>query len=395
MRLLSYPSTSPAGSTDLGGLLVVAGETSGDALGAAVLQALGGTHVVWGLGGPALRRAGASPLLDFQAIHANGLGDVVRVLPRAAAAAVHLVRQTRLRRPRAALLIDATSFNARLGRWLRAEGVPVLWCVAPQIWAWRPERGPALARAMDRLATLFSFEVPLWRSLGVDARWVGHPVLDTSFPCREEARSSLGILPSTPTLALLPGSRPGEVARLLPLFLQAANLLKRSDGIRTWLLLAPSLPSALVVQAMRAARCQEVRVLQVAPGQGLAPWLPAFDAALCASGTASLECVLAAVPPVVAYRVDALTAWLARRWLRTEYVALPNLLLGRRVFPELLQERCTPEQLALEARRLLMVGPAREPRDQLRATLSPEDGLTVGARVAAMLAPPPGRSARP
>jgi lipid-A-disaccharide synthase len=390
MRSRFYSSTPSAGSVERKGLLVVAGEASGDALGASALRALGGPHGAWGLGGPALRAAGATPLLDLQTIHANGLGDVLRVLPQASAALVRLAWQVRLRRPRAALLVDATSFNARLGRLLRAQGVPVLWGVAPQIWAWRPERGPALARSMDRLAALFSFEVPLWRALGVDVRWVGHPALDAPLPPREVARASLGIAPTATALALLPGSRPGEVRRLLPPFLEAASLLARSEGIEPWVFLAPSLPGAVLASSALLAGRRGIRVLRVAPGQGIAPWLPAFDAALCASGTASLECALAAVPPVVAYRADALTAWAARRWLQTEHVALPNVLLGRRVFPELLQERCTPDQLALEARRLLTAGSAEEPRAQLRAALSPEDGLTVGARLASMLAPPPG-----
>ncbi len=369
---------------------MVAGEASGDALGAATLRALGDTHGAWGLGGPALRAAGTSPLLDFQTIHANGLGDALRVLPQATSVLASLAWQARRRRPRIALLVDATSFNARLGRLLRAQGISVLWCVAPQIWAWRPDRGPSLARSMDRLAALFSFEIPLWRSLGVEARWVGHPALDAPSPPRQQARSSLRISPSASTLALLPGSRPNEVQRLLPPFLEAASLLRRSDGIDPWVLLAPSLSEGVLASSARLAERREVRVLRVEQGQGIAPWLPAFDAALCASGTASLECALAAVPAVVAYRADALTAWAARRWLRTEHVALPNVLLGRRVFPELLQERCTPEQLALEARRLLTVGPVEELRAQLHAALSPEDGLTVGARVASMLTPPPG-----
>jgi lipid-A-disaccharide synthase len=385
-----YPSSVPTGSAERGGLLVVAGEASGDAIGAATLRALGDTHGAWGLGGPALREAGASPLLDLQTIHANGLGDALRVLPQAASALARLAWKAHRCPPRAALLIDATSFNARLGRLLRAQGVPVLWCVAPQIWAWRPDRGPALARSMDRLAVLFSFEVPLWRSLGVDACWVGHPALDTPSPPRQQARSSLRIAPSALALALLPGSRPNEVRRLLPPFLEAASLLHRLEGMDAWVLFAPSLPKALLASSTRLAERRGVRVLRVVPGQGIAPWLPAFDAALCASGTASLECALAAVPAVVAYRADALTAWLARRWLRTAYVALPNVLLGRRVFPELLQERCTPEQLAREVRRLLTAGSVEELRVQLRAALSPEDGLTVGARVASMLAPPPG-----
>lgn len=387
-----YRSATPAGSADRSGLLVVAGEASGDALGAATLRALrGNLGPAWGLGGPSLALAGARPLLDFQAIHANGLGDALRVLPRASAAAVRLACRARQRPPRAALLVDATSFNARLGRWLRAEGVPVVWCVAPQIWAWLPGRGPSLAGAMDRLAALFRFEVPLWRGLGVDARWVGHPALDAPWRPREEARAALRIAPTAAALALLPGSRPGEFSRLLPSFLEAAALLARSDGVRAWLLLAPSLPASMASSAAQRAERQGVSVLRVAPGAGLAPFLPAFDGAICASGTASLECALAAVPPVVAYRVDALAAWAARRWLRTEHVALPNVLLGRRQFPELLQERCAPEQLALEARRLLSAGRCSGLAGELRGALDPEDGLTVGERVAALLAPPPGR----
>lgn len=366
-------------------ILAVAGEPSGDALAASVLDALPCPAV--GVGGGHMQRAGCELLADCAALSGNGIAGALGRVPAAARVFLRIRRQVELARPQAALLVDATEFNARLGRWLRARGVPVLWCVAPQTWAWRPERGPSLARAMDRLAALFSFEVPLWRRLGVDARWVGHPALDRSVRPRAEARAALGLPASGSALALLPGSRPGEVRRLLPAFLAAASELRRRDGLTPVLLLAPSLPARLLAEATRQAHQRGLPVRQATGGLGA--WLAAFDVALCASGTASLECALAAASPVVSYRVDALTAWAARRWLLTPHIGLPNVLLRRRAYPELLQEQLTPSSLIEQARSLLTAGPdhARALADELRFTLDPGDGNTFGKRAASLLLP--------
>lgn len=372
------------------GLLVTAAETSGDALGASAVRALSGRlGRVWGLGGPALRGAGAEPLIDFGEIHANGLGDALQVLPRAITVAGRLGVEALRHRPRAALLVDATSFNARFAQGLRRLSIPVVWCVAPQIWAWLPERGPALARSMDRLAVLFSFEVPLWRALGVETRWVGHPALDAPWASREEARIVLGMASRESHLALLPGSRPGEFSRLFPLFLEAASHLARTDQVQASLLIAPSLPQLQIDLAIQQATQRGIRSIRVKNDLGMRPWLAAFDAALCASGTASLECAIVAVPPIIAYRVDPLSAWAARRWLRTEHIALPNILLERRWFPELLQAQCTSKQLVQEARKLLQARRPEELAARLRATLTPPDSGLVGGRIAEMLDPPP------
>jgi lipid-A-disaccharide synthase len=380
-----YPGPRDAGSFLRPSLLVVAGEASGDTLGASVLEAPGASWSAWGLGGPALRAAGASILVDFQRIHANGLGDALRVVPGALAAAGELALEVLHAPPARALLLDATSFNARFGAWLRRRGVLVLWCVAPQLWAWRPDRGPSLARAMDRLAVLFPFEVAPWQALGVSTRWVGHPAIDRPLAPRSVARAALGLLPQTPTLALLPGSRPGELRRLLPPFLDAAARLQ-GDGVRPFLLLAPSLPAPLVASCERLVKEYGISIVPVDPRRGLGPWLRAFDAALCASGTASLECALAGVKTVISYRVDAVTAWAARRWLRVPWVGLPNLLLGREICPELLQQRCSGPQLAAALRDTLSAASdGALHAEELRDALDPRDGLTVGERVARFL----------
>ena len=375
-----------------GRLLVVAGEASGDAIAGAALRALG--EESFGMGGEHTAAAGATLLCHLRTV--TGTGVAARRLPRLLLAYRRLLAAARRAPPRAALLVDFTEFNARLGARLRALGVPVLWCVAPQVWAWRSTRTASLRRSMDRLAVLFSFEQPLWRRAGVDAHWVGHPALDARPTTRADARRALGIAPLERALALLPGSRPNEIHRLLPPMLGAAILLRRlKPAARAAVLLAPSLDQPARRWASARAAALSVEVLEV-PAAGLSSTLVAFDASLCASGTATLESALLAVPPVIAYRLDPLSAALARRLLRIPRVGLPNVLLGQYAYPELLQGDATAEALARSAAPLLESSDRwRQLAGELRAGLDPGDGVTVGARVAALLAPWFGRRARP
>jgi lipid-A-disaccharide synthase len=313
-------------------VLVVAGEPSGDRAAAKVVLRLAERGArAFGLVGPACESAGAeacarmgAPALGALDVAARA-GSVLR--------AMHAVRAAvRARRPAVALLVNYSEFNARLLGFLRRRGVRVVWYAAPQIWAWRPRRGRAIARGADAMAVILPFEEALWRARGARARYVGHPSMEVDRLDRASARAELGLAPGARAVAVMPGSRAHEVRRLLPAMLDAT-----SGGPAARVLLTTALDPDTRAWARARADAARVPVWDVAADEGAPRVLAAFDQALCASGTASLECAMAGVPPVVAYRVDPLAALVARRALRTAHVALPNVLLGRRAFPELLQ----------------------------------------------------------
>lgn len=369
-------------------VLVVAGEPSGDRIAALVARALAEQGVrAHGIAGPAAGAAGVEIVADGSRLAAMGLADVVARVPDLVQSLARLLARVRRDPPRAALLVDHTELNQRLGRLLRARGTRVLWCVAPQVWAWRPGRLSALRDAVDRLAVILPFEEALWREAGYDARYVGHPSLDSPSLDRSAARAELAIDPGARAVAVLPGSRAGEVLRLARPLAEAAALLS-AEGVTARMILAPGLDRRAREAAVAAARAAGVTIADGDPDHGAGPLLAAFDASLCASGTATLEAALAAAAPVVAYRLDPVAFAVARRLVRTPHVALPNVLLGRRAFPELLQGEVTPARLAAAAGALLARrDEAVRVAAELRAVLAPPSAETFGRRVADLLLP--------
>lgn len=379
-----------------GELLVVAGEASGDLAAARVVRALPAGTRTFGMGGEALRDAGCELVADLRDVTAMGLGGVARRGLHVARAMCALRRAASRRRPPAALLVNYTEFNLRLAR---AIDAPAVLYGAPQIWAWRPARAEAIAQAVSQIAVMFPFEEPLWREAGARVTYVGHPATEAQVTPRDGARRALGLTERAEAIAILPGSRPHEVRRLLREMLLAFARLRRDRGaIDARVLLAPSLDPTTRRGAEAAARDAGVRSVAVDAREGLAAHLGAFDAALVASGTASLECALCGVPPVVAYRVDPLTALAARALLETPHVALPNVLLGRRAFAELLQGEATARRMANEIARVLDApeGPRRDAAS-VRDVLT-QRGPSPSRRVAALLealSGVPTRSAEP
>jgi lipid-A-disaccharide synthase len=336
-------------------LLVVAGEASGDRAAAAVLAKLRDV-TAFGMGGSALLREGLELVADLRTSTAMGVSEVARRAYGVGVAYGKLRAAIARRRPTAALLVNYTEFNARLAPLLWSEGTRVLWYGAPQIWAWRASRAEPLRRHIDRLAVMLPFEEPLWRGLGVDARYVGHPSLEgrRGPEDRAAARELLALTPFAWAVAILPGSRPHEVRRLLPPMLEAYDRVRHDRAsVDARVLLAGSLDEPTRAWATELARAAGVDAVAIDARAGIAHLLPAFDAALAASGTASLECVLARVVPVVCYRVGLVTAAGARALLKTPHVSLPNVLLGRGVFPELLQRDAAAGRMAVELARVL------------------------------------------
>ena len=390
-------------------VLVVAGEASGDRIAARIALALAreGVRCV-GMGGPACREAGVDLVADLRQSVAMGFTEVVARLPAVAAAYARLVAAARDARPQAAVLVDYTEFNLRLGASLRRRGIPVLWCVAPQVWAWRPQRIAHVARALDRLAVILPFEAPLWRAHGVDTHYVGHPALDITPVDRATARARLGLSVVGPSVAVLPGSRPHEVRRhLVPMLATLEELSGAGMKVEARVLVSASLDVAthrwLVTRAAEAG----IRTVDVDPETGAGAWLGAFDAALAASGTATLECALSGTPPVVVYRLSRMSAAIARRLVRTPFIALPNVVLNAAVYPELLDVNVESRQMAraltaVLERRSTFEGPAQELRARLawRAPAQHLSGVeprgdSSAERAASLVAPWLSRASAP
>lgn len=328
-------------------LLVVAGEASGDRAGAAVIAQLPRSLRVFGMGGGALASEGVDLVADLRDTTALGIGEVTRRALAVARAYARVRAATVSRRPTAALLVNYTEFNARLAEALWVHGTRVLWYGAPQVWAWRSARALPLRRHLDRLAVMLPFEEPLWRGLGVDAHYVGHPALEERRVDRVAARELVGMTPRAWGVAILPGSRPHEVKRLLqPMLVGYETVRREHASVDARVLVASSLDPKTRAWVRAIATASHVEVIDVDARAGMAYALPAFDAALCASGTASLECALAGVVPVVCYRVGWATELGARAFMTTPHVALPNILLGRAAFPELLQRHATAPRMA-------------------------------------------------
>lgn len=345
-------------------LMVVAGEHSGDRHASALVRAFAARQpgVRWfGAGGPELAAAGVEVLVPLERLAVVGIGEVLGRLPVLLREFRRLKRALRERRPRALVLVDFPDFNFRLARYARSLGVPVVYYIPPQVWAWRKGRTRFLRDYTDLCLVIFPFEEDFLRERGVRVRFVGHPLTGQTAPpsSREAFLARHGFPAGVPRLALLPGSRSSEVERTLPVLREAARLLKgRVPGglfIVPW---APGLPEVLW------ERHGGEPLLRV-HGEYL-DVLGHADAAAVASGTATLEAALLGVPQVIVYRVSPLTYLLGRTLVRLPRVGLPNVVLGRDAVPELLQGACTGPRVARALEGILAGGiQAREEAEEL------------------------------
>jgi lipid-A-disaccharide synthase len=323
--------------------------------------------------GPALSAAGTERVVEMNDLAVIGFSGVVARLPRILRAFRRLLAEAESFRPDAAVLVDSPGFNFRLGPALKRRGVPIFYYIAPQVWAWHPERAHAMSRWVDRLAVVFPFEEPLFQQAGVSVRFVGHPLLDGLEPERDEAgfREELGVEPAARLLAVLPGSRRQEIRHHLPVMLEAARALSRErPDLVTVLPLAPGLDAAeleaagVVARAtgspspLLAARAEGLPRLRVVRGRTRAT-LNAATACAVASGTATLESALFRTPLVIVYRTGRLNYALARRLVRLDHIGLPNVIAGAEVAPELLQADFNPPRLTAALAPLLDDASAR------------------------------------
>lgn len=326
---------------------LVAGEASGDILGSGLMQALKQRHPdieFIGVGGPLMQAEGLQSHFPMERLAVMGLVEVLGRLRELLRRRKDLVQMLIAARPDVFIGIDAPDFNLNIELKLRGAGIRTVHYVSPSVWAWRQKRVLKIKDACDLMLALFPFEARFYEEHAVPVRFVGHPLANT-IPLeadRTGARERLGLPQSASVVALLPGSRGGEVGRLGTLFLDTAQrLLQERPGLR-FVLPCASPERRTQIEEMLAGRDLPVQLLDGASHEALA----ACDAVLIASGTATLEALLYKRPMVVAYKVAPLTYRILKRLVKSAYISLPNLMAGRLLVPELIQEAATPDALA-------------------------------------------------
>jgi lipid-A-disaccharide synthase len=356
--------------------MISCGEPSGDLYAGALVSALRAIdpHIdVFGFGGACLAQAGAELVGDYRGFSVTGLVEALSVLPKSWRMLRRLGAAARERRPDVFVAVDFPDFNFRLLPVMRRLGVPVVYYVSPQLWAWRPGRLATICREVRRMLVIFPFEAALYRDAGVPVEFVGHPLVDLAAPAQPRDRflASNGLDGSKPVLALLPGSRPNEVRHMLPVLVDAIPLVASSvTGLQVLVARAPSLDDAFFapLAAVRAAGVP-LAVAERATDDVLA----AADAVVTASGTATIQAALHHRPMVIVYRLSPVTYAIARSFVRVKTYGMVNLVAGRPVVPELIQHNFTPERVAREAVSLLT--------DRDRADAMRRDLVEVGARL--------------
>jgi lipid-A-disaccharide synthase len=342
--------------------MMVVGEASADVYGARILEelrALDPYTRAFGIGGERLRRAGLEMEGEARQLEIVGVTAVLARLLPVIRLYRRLMRRLREQPPDVLVCIDLPDFNLMLASQARARGIPVLFDISPQFWAWRPGRVEKIAGRISKMIVAFPFEVPFYQRAGVPVAFHGHPLLEgltRRFPTREAALRHFGLDPARRTLALAPGSRASELAHLVPaLFGAAARLSQQHPGWQIAVPLAPQVDEAMLQRAAQRAG------LEIVCTRGDAfDLLSAADFGILCSGTITLEAALAGLPMVIVYRGNWLNAFLARRLIRIDRIGLPNIVLGgeRCVFPELLQEQAAEGPLAVRVDQLLRSEPA-------------------------------------
>jgi lipid-A-disaccharide synthase len=365
-------------------VLISAGESSGDLYAAGLVTALRRRQPdldFFGCTGPHMRRAGVRSIVDAASLAVVGLVEVIAHLPRIHGEFRKLVQAAEDERPDVAILTDSPDFHLRVAKRLKALGIPVIYLVAPQVWAWRKGRLPLMRRTINRLLCIFPFEPAFFAKHKIEATYIGHPLTRLIQPSasREELRQRYGIAPGTPLVALLPGSRKGEIERHLPILIEAARQIETgATGPTPRFILA--LPPGLNFRERISGSSIQLREGQT--------WdvLACAELALAASGTVTIEATLLGTPMVAFYRVNPLSWLMGRHLLQVPFYSMVNIVAGRRVVPELIQDDLTARRLADLAIGLLRDEPARNKmRRELAAVAqqlaSADDPMEVAATI--------------
>jgi lipid-A-disaccharide synthase len=374
-------------------ILISAGEASGDMYAARLATALrerADIHL-FGMGGPRMREAGVELIADCSDVSLVGIVEIAKKYPALKRVWKRLLGEAEKRKPRFAILTDFPGFHLRLARALKRQGTQNIYFVCPQFWAWRPWRANLVRRRFVRGLCIFPFEQEWYRSRGINADFIGHPLVGNvaATKSRAEFAASLGLDPARPIVVLLPGSRTGEIAHHVPPLLRACHLIAKSHPVQFVLALAPGMGKSQITGYL--ASDVPVQVVEDATYDALG----AADLAIVSSGTATVEAALMDAPMIVIYRLAPVTAGIARWLVRTSLFAMVNLIAGKRVVPEMIQKDFTPERVAAEAIRLLDSPEARaEMRRglaEVREKLGPPGAIDRAADIiAAMLSAPEG-----
>lgn len=330
-------------------VFIISGEESGDLHGASLIHALrriDPSISIHGMGGTRMKEAGlVGP--DSRGVSVVGVVEVLEKLPAILRTFKEIKSGLAAESPDALVLIDFPDFNLRVAKEAKRLGIPVIYYISPQVWAWRKGRVGKIAGLVDRMLVVFPFEVGIYKAAGVDVEYVGHPLSDTVVCAltRQEARAALGINAEGTIISILPGSRTGEVRRLLSTMLRAAEQIqKRLVEKPVFLLPAAGSIDDRVLAGFLKETFADVRVMRGA----MYTALRASNAAIVASGTATLETALIGTPMAIVYKMAALSYGIARLLVDVEFVGLPNIVAGRKVVPELIQDKATPESISSE-----------------------------------------------
>ena len=330
-------------------IMLSAGEASGDLHGAgiaAALRAMNPDVRLFGMGGAAMRREGVDILYDIADLGVIGLVEVLKNLPRLFRLRDDLAAAMDREKPDILVTIDYPGFNMRLAKIAKAKGIRVVSYIAPSVWAWGEWRAKGVVRSVDHIASIFPFEAKLYQRYGANVTYVGHPLLDLVGTKHNtaEARTFLKLQPQERVVLLLPGSRKQEIKSLLPLFLKAARQVAAAVPEAVFVLPLASTVAEDMVQPKVQAAGVPVRLVR----DHLYDWMQAAETAMAASGTVTLEAALMNLPCVVTYKVNPLTYGLGKLLVKLPYISLPNIIAGRQVVPELVQNEAQPQRLAAE-----------------------------------------------
>ena len=340
-------------------LLLSCGEASGDLYAGALVDALRRREPdieVFGLGSERFAAAGGRLIADYHGMSVTGLAEALSVVPRSIATLRKLTRAAREHKPHALVVIDYPDFNFRLMRFIKRQGIPVIYYISPQLWAWRPARIKLMKRSVDRVLPIFPFEAEIYQRQNMDVRFVGHPLIDLAKPqfTRDVFLKKLNLDPSKPVLALLPGSRKNELERLAPVIAKAVPAIAAQvPGVQFVVARAPNLNDGLFESFGLSGV-----TLRIADGR-TDDVLNACDAVVTASGTATVQTALHGKPMVVLYKLSPTTYRLGKGLARVDMYAMVNLIAGRRIVVELIQDDCTPDAVTAEAVRIMTDQPYR------------------------------------
>jgi lipid-A-disaccharide synthase len=370
----SVPATLPKYNAPVL-ILISAGEASGEMYGAQLIEALrrrDPSLEFFGVGGDRMRAAGCDTVVDAKDLAVVGISEIVSHLPKIYGLFHKLIAEADRRHPDLAIVIDSPAFNWRVARQMRKRGVPVVYYVCPQFWAWRQGRVRLLRKYVDKALVIFPFEEKFYGDRGVDATFVGHPLADLSLPAIDRAAyASLNKLDAAKQwLTLMPGSRMKEVRMNLPAILESAS--KLGSGYEFLLPVAPTMDRSFL-ESLLGAEIRSGQAIHLV--SDALPALAHSRAGIIASGTATVEAAMMGTPFVMVYRVSRLTYFLGRSRVKVPHFAMVNLIAGREIVPELVQQDFTAEKVVARLREILPDGPKR---DQMIAGLAEVKGLLRG-----------------